>query len=97
MAVRNILQLISANVAAAAQTVDPGGVYQLAITGTLGGATLAFQILGPDGTTYGTYPGLSLGTLPVIANVEIPVGASVRMTVTGGTPSALNATASWVR
>lgn len=97
MAVRNVLQLIAANVAQAAQGVDPGGVYQLAITGTLGGATLAFQILGPDGTTYGTYPGLTLTALPVIANVEVPVGASVRMTITGGTPSALNATLSWVR
>ena len=97
MAVRNIIQLISANVAAAAQNVDPGGTYQLAITGTLSGATLALQILGPDGSTYGNYPGLSLAALPVVANVDLPVGAMTRMTVTGGTPASLNATLSWIR
>lgn len=88
------LALIAANVAAAAQGAY-GGDYIWTVTGTFGGASVQLQSLGPDGSTYQnvgaakTAPDATGGT-----GVGIGSNATVRATITGGTPANLNATLS---
>jgi len=88
------LTLISNNVAAAAQSAY-GGDYVFSVQGTFGGASVQLQALGPDGATYmnigaaKTAPDTTGGT-----GVGIGSNATVRATITGGTPSGLYATLS---
>lgn len=78
--------LVNASATGAAQYWASGkGV--LSVVGTFGGATLQLQMLGPDGSTW-----INVATASFTANgaivVELPP-SRLRMTVTGGTPSAL--------
>ena len=67
-----------------------GGKAQFSAAGTFGGATVALEVLGPDGTTWiaaGTSTSLTAAGLAV---VDLPQG-QVRASVTGGAPSGLYA------
>jgi predicted AlkP superfamily phosphohydrolase/phosphomutase len=73
-----------------------GGEYAFMVNGTIGGATISLQVKMPDGT-YATVHSLngnvdvSTTSLPyAAASVDLPAG-SVRMGVSGGSPSNLNA------
>lgn len=86
------VELLTNASATGAAALWPGGKGQFALAGTVGGATITLQILGPDGTTY-----LSLGsavalTAAGVANFEAPAG-TIRALVASGTPSGLYATA----
>jgi hypothetical protein len=65
-----------------------GGTGVFAVCGTLGGATVTLQFLGPDGTTW-----LAVGTDATLTaagggHFILPPG-KVRALVSGGTPSGL--------
>jgi len=70
----------------------PGGKGTVSVSGTFGGATLTLQYLGPDGVTWLTAGTLTTFTAAGAANFEAAPG-SIRMAVSGGSPSALYATA----
>lgn len=65
-----------------------GGKFLLAVAGTVGGASLQLQYLGPDNTTW--LPVGSAITDVGTVVLELPPGM-VRMAVTGGDPSGLYA------
>lgn len=64
------------------------GVFSLA--GTVGGATITLQYLGPDGSTYLT--GATALTAVGLVAFELPPG-KIRALVAGGAPSGLYANA----
>lgn len=63
-----------------------GGTYLWQYQGTFGGATLTLQSLGPDGSTYQT---VASATAAGQTSILVGQGDILRVTVTGGTPSAL--------
>lgn len=63
-----------------------GASYVWCIQGTIGGATIALQALGPDGVNYIT---VSSQTAAGCYGVVLGANATVKVTVTGGTPSGL--------
>jgi hypothetical protein len=70
-----------------------GGQYTFSAEGTIGGATIALQVQSPNGTweTVSVFSNsaASTTTLPyALTGIDLPAGA-VRVSVTGGTPSAL--------
>lgn len=79
------------NASATGVAVDvPAGRYVFALQGTLGGATVTLQMLGPDGETY-----MSVGTDGEFTGagaveVALPAGP-VRASVAGGPPAGLYA------
>ena len=66
------------------------GVFMLA--GTVGGATVTLQVLGPDGVTWLPAPNSTALTAVGCAFFVLPPG-SIRADVSGGTPSGLYASA----
>jgi hypothetical protein len=76
--------LSNASATGAARNVAFGGRYLMALLGTLGGATITIEMLGPDGATYLAVPDSSL-TAAGTAVVYLPANATVRGVVTGGT------------
>jgi hypothetical protein len=78
------------NAAATGAGVGPvrNGTYIWALAGTVGGATIKLQTLGPDGATYLDVTGASMTAVGQM-QVIIGEGAVVRAVVTGGAPSAL--------
>jgi hypothetical protein len=73
------------------ETGDPtgamqGGTYLWQYQGTFGGAVLTLQSLGPDGSTYQT---VTSATAAGQSTILVGQGDILRVTVTGGTPSAL--------
>lgn len=68
------------------------GVFMLA--GTVGGATITLQVLGPDGSTYLT--AATALTAVGIVEFRLPPG-TIRALVAGGTPSGLYANAEHFR
>lgn len=79
--------VVLSNAGATGNGVAWGGGKALAtiLVGT-GGATVALQALGPDGTTYVTVPSGSVATNTCLS-VELPAG-TYRGLVTGGTAPA---------
>lgn len=73
-----------------------GGRYMFLANGTAGGATITLQIQQPDQATWSTVAifnnsAVSSTTLPYSqTGVDLPA-STVRMGVSGGTPSGLNA------
>lgn len=66
------------------------GDYCLSVDGTFGGATVAFEIQSPDGSSW---LGVSDASFTAEGAVIVTLPRTlVRMSVTGGTPSALYAT-----
>lgn len=79
--------LTNASAAGAAVPNVMGAAYEWCTTGTFGGASLQLQALGPDGSTY-----MNVGSAITSAGctgVVIGQKATVKVTVTGGSPSAL--------
>ena len=69
-----------------------GGRASFTVVGTFGGATVALQWLGPDGVTWVNVGTETTLTAAGVGNFELPRG-KLRVTVTGGSPSGLYATA----
>lgn len=82
----SITLLSNASATGSASTAK-GGTYIWAAEGTFGGATLQLQAAAPNGT-YTNITGAAL-TAAGFISVLIGVNASVKVTVTGGSPSAL--------
>jgi hypothetical protein len=62
----------------------PGGVGDFNVVGTLGGATVTLQVIGPDGQTWQAFGSTTTVTATgLVAGLYIPAGP-VRCTVTGG-------------
>lgn len=65
------------------------GTYVVSADGTFGGATLQLQLLSPDGTSWLSITDASFTAEGAFA-IDLPKGV-VRMSVSGGSPSALYA------
>lgn len=86
------LNLLSNESATGSSQIWNGGRGTFSVAGTLGGATVKLQTLGPDGTTWidaGVYTTL---TAAGVGNFDLPQGP-IRAAVSGGAPSGLFATA----
>ena len=83
--------LSNAATTGAAVSATAGGSYIWTAAGTFGGATVKLQALGPDGQTW-----LDVAALSAPGSTGVVVGedASVRVAVSGGSPSGLYATLS---
>jgi hypothetical protein len=68
-----------------------GGRYIWAAAGTFGGTTLQLQTLGPDGATWLDAQGAALTAAGQLA-VDVGAAESLRVKVTGGSPSGLYST-----
>ena len=78
--------LSDADETGAATSALTGGTYLWQYQGTFGGTTLTLESLGPDGSTYQTVAtATAAGQTPIL----VGQGDILRVTVTGGTPSAL--------
>lgn len=66
------------------------GEYIFGVAGTFGGATVGLSYLGPDGVTYIALPDTDLTAAGAVV-VRVGAGATIKATVTGGTPSGLYA------
>lgn len=98
MAIKQVLTLLSnAAATSAAFIVGIGGFYSFAIQGTWAGATAKLQMLGPDGATYMDIDSTLSFTANGVQGVDLPTGATVRVTITGGPPSAVYASLSLIR
>lgn len=73
-------------------TAWPGGKGTFQLVGTVGGATITLQALGPDGSTWQAVSSATTLTATGLANFELGP-ASIRALVASGTPSGLYATA----
>jgi hypothetical protein len=87
--------LSNASATGGSASIGRPGRYVVSVAGTFGGATVALQMLGPDGSTW-----LGLGTDATftaagVAALQLPTGV-YRMAVTGGAPSGLYANLSRV-
>lgn len=88
--------LASAASATGSDVQIPGGEYMFLASGTISGATISLQIKLPDGS-YSDVKSLNGNTLinsttlPVaISAVDLPAGV-IRMALSGGTPTGINA------
>lgn len=88
MAAAQIDLISNAGATGAAKSCALGGRYLMALAGTVGGATVTVEILGPNGATYLTVDGASLTAVGTKV-IFLPWGATVRGAVAGGTPSGL--------
>lgn len=85
--VRNASAVLLSNASATGQPVTmPGGRYIWAAQGTFSGATLTLQALGPDGANYQDVTTL---TAAGAAAIDIGEGTAMRVSVSGGPPSAI--------
>lgn len=87
--------LLSAASATGAAVAIKGGEYHFMIDGTVGGTTASLQIQTPGGawTDVQVFTGavVKFTTLPANqSGIQLPAG-NVRCALTGGTPSAINA------
>lgn len=82
-------QVLLANAGAGngASSLWLGGPGMLTLEGTIGGATIAFQVQ----TWNGAWVNYSTPTAAGASNFDIPIGVPIRVTVTGGTPSGIYA------
>jgi len=85
--------ILLANASATGNGVTwPGGDGEFVVAGTFGGATVALEVLGPDGTTW--INAGSDGTLTAAGVCAFSLAqGQIRASVTGGTPSGIYATA----
>ena len=90
MAVDRITLLSNASATGSAVNIPVCGYYQFMLSGTIGGATVKLQILGPDASTYIDLASASLTAAGTVL-VALPASSLVKAVVTGGTPSALYA------
>jgi hypothetical protein len=88
MGLKQVHDLLSNAAATGSAVKVGGGTYSWSLVGTIGGATVKLQVLGPDAVTYIDIPSASLSAAGVMS-VDLAGGASVKAVVTGGAPSAL--------
>lgn len=69
----------------------PGGKGQFALVGTVSGATITLEQLGPDGSTWVSLGSAVALTAAGVGVFEAPAG-QIRALVASGTPSGLYAT-----
>lgn len=79
--------LTNASATGSGVTANLGGRYVFVANGTFGGSTLQLQILGPDGSTFIDLANGAFTAAPVGVAVDVPYGATMRASLTGGTPS----------
>jgi len=89
-------QLLSNASATGALTYWPGGIGAFVVTGTFGGATVTLEFLGPDGTTM-MVAGSNTTMTAAGAGVFYLGQGYIQAVVSGGTPSALYASANLVQ
>lgn len=88
MGIKQVYDLL-VNVAVTGAAVKVGGgTYSWSLVGTIGGATIKLQVLGPDAATFIDIPSATLSAAGVMS-VDLAGGASVKAVVTGGAPSGL--------
>lgn len=79
------------NASATGEAIEVGGgTFIVCAVGTFGGATLQLQLRGPDDSTYVNITDAAL-TVAGAYVVDLPRGATIKMLVSGGAPSALYA------
>lgn len=71
----------------------PGGDGRVDVCGSIGGATLTLQVKGCDGTTAHTVGTDTTFTAVGSNGFKLEAGCEIRVAVSGGTPSALFASA----
>jgi hypothetical protein len=91
MAGRRRLDLLSNASATGAPARWPGGRGSFLAEGSFGGASVSFQVKGPNGSWLDVGAEVTL-TAPGVGNFELPEG-DVRAAVAGGSPSGLYAVA----
>lgn len=74
----------------------PGGTGTFSVAGTFGGATVTLQFLGPDGSTWIAAGSDTTLTAAGGGNFTLASG-NIRVSVSGGSPSGLYATAKVVQ
>lgn len=94
MAASRLSVTLLSNASATGTAVEwPGGWGRVEVRGTVGGATLTLQVQDADGSTYHTVSTETTFGATGAAAFFCEAGAQIRMAVSGGTPSALYATA----
>ena len=88
--------IVNAAVTGPAVPITRGGTYSFSCLGTFSTATVALQILGPDGATYIAIPNASF-TAAGVMSVDLPAGSTVKAVVTGGPPTGIYASLSLIR
>jgi hypothetical protein len=87
--------LLSNASATGAGVTWPGGTGVFTVAGTIGGATVALEVLGPDGATWLNAGSDGTLTAAGMCAFDLPQG-QIRASVTGGTPSGVYARATEV-
>lgn len=78
-----LLSAVAATGAGQSTPVQNGGDYMFAVAGTIGGATIALEMLGPDGASWINMGASATFTTNNMCVVSIPEGR-YRANVTGG-------------
>ena len=91
MAVRPVTLLSNASATGDAAKW-PGGRGTFMVDGTFGGGTVTLSVLGPDGSSFVSVGEDAALTAEGVVNFDLPP-CSIKAVVSGGTPSALYATA----
>lgn len=88
----NLVQLLSNAAATGAWVFFNGGIADFSLLGTLGGATVTLQKMGPDGATAVAVGASSTVTaVGEVQGLNLPTGV-YRCSISGGPPSGLYAT-----
>jgi len=94
MAASRLSVTLLSNASATGTAVEwPGGWGRVETRGTFGGATLTLQVQDADGSTYHTVAAETTFSAAGTSAFFCEAGAMIRIAVSGGTPSALYATA----
>lgn len=94
MAASRLSVTLLSNASASGSAVEwPGGDGRVEVRGTFGGASVSLEVLNVDASTWHTVGSDTTLTAAGTGGFKLEAGCSIRMLVTGGTPSALFATA----
>lgn len=89
------MPVLLSNASATGSAVEwPGGRGLFVLAGTVSGASVGVEYMGPDGSTW--LPAHTALTAVGMALFELPPGR-IRAAVSGGTPSGLFAAADWTK
>lgn len=88
-----IYTLASSNTSTGPSVAIKGGEYALAFEGTIGGATIVWEMQSPSGTWSSLvdsagYLVTPLGDTTFRTSIPLPAG-NIRISITGGTPSGI--------
>lgn len=82
----DIVEFWAADKTLGVRTHIAGGYYIWETDATFGGTTVSLEVLGADGATYKT---VATATTNAPQGVDVAAGATMRVTRTGGSPSAM--------